>query len=205
MSYRSKSSRLADVCEIQTGYTARSRLEPTGDGGVPAIQLRDLHGEEEFDPTGLPRYALGGGFDRYWAGPGDVLFRSRGEQNTATLIAADAKAAVAVLPLMVLRPKLGLLDPAYLAWSINQPLAQRYFDSCARGTRLRMIPKPCLEDLEVTLPDLATQRRVVEIDRLSRREGELMALLAEKKRTYTSFALLRQMRNAQPHGNGAGR
>lgn len=206
MIHSKKTAKLSTLCAIQSGYTARSRLEATAKGGVPAIQLRDLQGEETFDPSGLPRYPLTGSFDRYWAGPGDVLFRSRGERNTAVPIAPEASgAAIALLPLLVLRPKRDLVEAQYLAWFINQPDTQRYFDKCARGTRLRMIPKNCLDDLVVPVPDLETQRLIVETDRLARREHALAVQLADKKLELTRFALLRQMRNAQPHGNGAGR
>lgn len=196
---------LSDICEVQTGYTARGRLEPVGQG-VPAIQLRDLQADDVFDPAGLPLYALGQSFDRYWAGPGDVLFRSRGERNTAVMIAPDSKgAAVAVLPLMVLRPRRELIEPAYLAWFINQPVTQRYFDKCAQTSGLRMIPKGALDDLVVTVPDLATQRLIVAVHALAREEQALAQRLADKKREFLEFALLRQARNAQLHANGAGR
>lgn len=205
MSYRHKIEKLSSLCEIQTGYTARTGLEPTAKGGVPAIQLRDLRGDEDFDPSGAPQYALGPSFDRYWAKPGDILFRSRGERNTAVAIAPDAKgAAIAVLPLIILRPATAVAEGKYLAWYINQPETQRYFDKCARGTGLRMIPKACLDDLEVPVPDLATQKLIVAIDALARHECALTHQLAEKKLQLTGFALLRQVRNAQLHGNGAG-
>lgn len=205
MMYSSKTIKLPEACEIQSGYTARTGLTPVDSGGVPAIQLGDVRDEGEFDPEGLPRYALTGSFDRYWAGAGDILFRSRGERNTAVAIAPTAKAAIALLPLIVLRPRRDLVEPGYLAWFINQPETQRHFDKCARGTRLRMIPKQGLDDLVVPVPDLQTQRLIVEVDALVRRERELMVQLAEKRMELTSFALLRQVRNAQPHGNGAGR
>lgn len=206
MNHRAKIAKLSSVCEVQTGYTARGRLEPTLKGGVPGIQLRDLKGEEDFDPAGASLYPLGPSFGRYWAGPGDILFRSRGEPNTAVAIAPDSSAAaIAILPLIVLRPDRNLVGPRYLAWFINQPLSQRYFAKCAQGTRIRMIPKACLDDLEVAVPDLETQRLIVEIDSLARREHALARQLADKKLELTSFALLRQARNAQPHGNGAGR
>lgn len=206
MIYSSKTMKLSSLCEIQSGYTARTRLKPTSKGGVPAIQLRDLRGEEDFDPSGAAQYALGPSFERYWAGAGDVLFRSRGERNTAVSIALNAKgAAIAILPLIVLRPDTKLVTGKYIAWFINQPSSQRHFDKCARGTRLRMIPKGCLDDLEVHIPDLETQRLIVEIDQLAQRESELMVRLAKKRKAFTSFALLEQVRKAQPHGNGAGR
>jgi len=197
MTYRDKHTKLSNICSIQTGFTARARLEPMEAGGVPAIQLRDLGESEAFEPVELPSYALAGNLERYWVGPGDILFRSRGEQNTAVTIVPDAKPAIAVLPLLVLRPKRELVDPHYLTWFINQPKAQQYFDSCARGTRLRMISRPCLENLEVVVPDLATQRLVTEIDRLARRECTLMTELTEKKKRFTSFVLLDRVQNAE--------
>jgi hypothetical protein len=205
MTYSTQTQRLSSLCRIQSGYTARARLEPASEGGVPAIQLRDLSDEDEFDPAGLPAYPLGSSFERYWAKPGDVLFRSRGERNTAVTIASDSdRAAVAILPLLVLHPKRELIDPKYVTWFINQPDTQRYFDKCARGTRLRMIPKQCLDDLEVPVPDLPTQRLIVEIDALARRERALTLQLADKKLELTRFALLRQVRSVQPHGHEAG-
>lgn len=197
--------KLSELCNTQTGYTARTRLEPDTEGGVPAIQLRDLHGEDDFDPSDAPLYPLGNSIERYWAKPGDILFRSRGERNTAVIIASNSSsAAIAILPLIILRPNTELVDGSYLAWFINQPPAQRYFDQCARGTGLRMIPKGCLDDLEVPVPNLDTQRLIAEIDRLAQRERALMTKLAEKKRKFTSFVLLEQARNAQLHGNEAG-
>jgi hypothetical protein len=206
LSYSRKSWDLSALCEVQTGYTARRRLEPVTKGGARAIQLGDLHGNEEIDPARCRLYLLEGSLDRYQAKPGDLLFRSRGERNTAVVISpTSTMAAVAVLPLMVLRPNRDLVDPRYLAWFINHPGTQRYFDECARGTSLRMIPKTDLDNLEVELPNLATQKLIVEIDILARREHALAHQLADRKLQLTSFALLQQVRKAQPHGNGAGR
>ena len=47
---------------------------------------------------------------------------------------------------------------------------QRYFDKCARGTGIRMIPMNCLA---VALQDLATRRGISEITALALREQEL--------------------------------
>ena len=33
---------LSEVCTIQTGFTTRGRLESAADGGVLALQLRDI-------------------------------------------------------------------------------------------------------------------------------------------------------------------
>lgn len=205
MSYSQK-RRLAEICDVQSGYTARAALRDTPRGGVPAVQLRDLRGEEDFHPSVAPTYLLSPSFDRYWARAGDVLFRSRGDRNTAVVVAPDTdKAAVAILPLIVLRPNRDAVESRYLAWFINQPATQRYFDACSHGSVMRMIPKAAIDDLEVDLPDLPTQKLIVETDTLARIEHALNIQLADRKLELTKFALLARVRKAQLHGNGAGR
>lgn len=204
MSYSTKTS-LAAICDVQSGYTARTGLTPTPDG-VAAVQLRDLRGEADFDPATAETYPLGPSLERYEVGAGDILFRSRGDRNTAVLVTPTSdRKAVAIQPLTVLRPRQDIVDPRYLAWYINQPMTQRYFDGCAHGTAMRMIPRVSLDTLEIPLPDLPTQKLIVELDALARREQALAHQLADKKMELTRFALLAQVRKAQPHGNEAGR
>ena len=190
--------RLPDVCAIQTGYTARSRLDPAA-GGVLASQLRDIATDGRIDAEHLTRVDLGHIGDRYFVRSGDVLFRSRGDHNTASALDERfAEPAVAVLPLMVLRANRSLVTPEYLAWAINQPEAQRQFDVAARGTSIRMVPKSSLDDLEIDLPDLETQRRIVMTDELAAREATLMRLLADRKRDLTNRLLAESARRTLP-------
>ena len=97
---------LADACTIHSGYTARGRLEATEFGGVLAIQLRDISAEGVIHPERLTRVQLEDLADRYFVRAGDVVFRSRGERNTASVLDKRLRErALAVLPLLVLRPK----------------------------------------------------------------------------------------------------
>jgi len=202
----SQKIRLSAICDVQSGYTARAALKDTPQGGVPAVQLRDLQGEEDFEPSNASTYLLAPSFDRYWARAGDVLFRSRGDRNTAVVVAPETdKAAVAILPLIILRPERDAVDPRYLAWFINQPATQRYFDASSHGSAMRMIPKAAIDNLEVDLPNLPTQKLIVEIDTLAQLENALAIQLAEKKLELTKFALLTRVKKAQLHGNGTGR
>lgn len=189
--------RLLDVCSIQIGYTARSRFEPAADG-VLAIQLRDL-AEDGIDIGQVARVQVNERIDRYLVQRGDVLFRSRGERNiAAALDERFAEPAIAVSPLMTLRPNPTTILAEYLAWAINQPEAQRYFDATAHGTSIRMVPKASLDALNIDVPDLETQRCIVAIDTLAAREGALMHLLAEKKRNLTNQLLAERARRL-PH------
>lgn len=185
--------RLPELCSVHTGYTARGRLEPVAAGGVLAIQLRDFTSEGLIDPKRLTRVCLNDVSDRYFVRAGDVVFRSRGERNTAAALDERlGEAALAVLPLMILRPNPEVVMPEFLAWVINQPPAQRHFDAAARGTNMRMIPRSSLDDLELNVPDIETQRKIIAVDVLAERERELSQLTVEIRRKMMSLILLEQ-------------
>jgi len=193
---------LAQMCTIQIGHTVRGRLEAEAKG-VAAIQLRDTRPEGGMAGGGIGRYRMDPVPDRYWVRPGDVLFRSRGDKNTATALGPEFPPAVAVMPLVILRPNPNTVDATYLAWWINQPAAQRHFDECAQGQNIRMIPIGCLSALKIAVPDIATQRTIAEVDRLSDHEYDLSTRLATRRRQLTAFALHERANRNSSNQNGA--
>lgn len=182
--------RLAELSDIHSGYTARGRLDPLPEGGVPALQLRDVGTNGEEPGPDFQRYDLGELSDRYFVRGGEVVFRSRGEPNAAAAIPDPLPEPVAVIvPLVIVRPDRRRVLPEYLAWAINQPDAQRKLGAEAQGTSLRMIPMAALEDLEIAVPDLQTQRLIVELDTLARQEGQLLRQLAALREALVSAIL----------------
>jgi hypothetical protein len=182
--------KLSDVCNIQMGFTARARLERADEGGCLAIQLRDIAQEGEIGLATLSRVDLPDVSKRYLVAAGDVLFRSRGERTIAIALNGSLEeAAIAILPLMILRPDAPRITAEFLAWSINLPTSQRHLDQAAQGGSLRMVPKSALEDLCLDVPDLATQRQITAAAHLARREAALAATLVEKNLSLTTLAL----------------
>lgn len=181
---------LRDACVTQLGYTARTKFEPAHAMGVPVLQLRDVTERGVAAPETLLRVDLKDRVDRYAAISGDVLFRSRGEQSVAAVVDERfTEPAIAILPLVILRPNRSLVLPEYLAWCINQPAAQRHFAKGAQGTALRMVPKAALEELEIDVPDLDTQRHIVAIADLAAREAALLHDLAATRQALINLQL----------------
>ena len=132
---------------------------------------------------------------------GEVIFRSRGEPNTAATVCTSLEEPAAVLlPLIIIRPDPTMVHPEYLAWAINLPETQRRLDTEARGTVLRMIPMTALKRLEIPLPDLDTQRRIGTIHALARREGSLLRELADCRERFTRLVLSEQAKLASCKG-----
>ncbi len=174
--------RLAELCGIHSGYTARGRLEPLP-GGIPAIQLRDVRADGEAPSLRFQRYDLGRLPDHHFVRGGEVIFRSRGEPNSAVAVGDTlSEPTVVIVPLVIIRPDRERVLPEYLAWAINQPDAQRSLGKEAQGTSLRMIPMSVLQRLNITVPDLPTQRLIIELDALARREGILLGELAIRRK-----------------------
>lgn len=190
--------RLAELCDIHSGYTARGKLEPLPEGGVPALQLRDVGTDGASPGPRFQRYDLGKLAERYFVRGGEVVFRSRGEPNTAAAISDPAPEPVAVIvPLVIIRPKRERALPEYVAWAINQPDAQRRFDAAAQGTSLRMIPMAVLGDIDIALPDLTTQKRIVQLHGLAQREARLLRQLADRREALASAILGEAARAAE--------
>ena len=188
--------RLSQVCGIHSGYTARSRLELAPQGGLPVLQLRDVSAGADFAVPEPLRYDLPAA-ERFQVVDGDLIFRSRGEPNTAAVVrSALPEPVVVIAPLMILRPDRRKLLPDFLAWSLNRPETQRALSSEAQGTSLRMISVATLEKLQIAVPDLATQKQIVEIDALGRREARLLQQLAAS-RTQLLTTLLGEVAEAR--------
>lgn len=183
--------RLAELSDIHSGYTARGRLDPLPEGGVPALQLRDVGASGEAPGPDFQRYDLDKLSDRYLVRGGEVVFRSRGEPNAAAAIPDPLpEPVVVIVPLVIIRPNRDRVLPEYLAWAINQPDAQRRLCAEAQGTSLRMIPMAALEGLEIAVPDLLTQRRIIDLAALARQEGQLLRQLAARRETLVSAVLV---------------
>ena len=109
--------------------------------------------------------------------------------------------ALAILPLMILRPDPQLLSGAYLAWAINQEPAQRHFEEEAQGTSLRMVSRTTLENLKIAVPDFETQQRILQIDALAEQERELAQQLTLKHYELIHRVLVER---AQEHTTASG-
>jgi len=60
--------------------------------------------------------------------------------------------------------------PRFLAWFLNNPTTQTLLKAQAIGTSIPSISKQVLENLEIPVPDIKTQKAVVEISKLRNRE-----------------------------------
>ena len=54
--------------------------------------------------------------------------------------------------------------PGFLVWLINNPGSQNFLKGKAIGTSMVSISKPVLEELEISIPDILTQKAILKIN-----------------------------------------
>ena len=172
---------LKDIARVQMGLSFRSRIEPEADGTVAVIQMRDLTEDNKLSQRNLIAVKMNGLNGRHLVKRNDLIFRSRGQTTTAAIVDTEIGSAIVAAPLLRIRVTSKRVLPEYLCWFVNQASAQAFLHSRATGTAMTVIGKSALDNLQVPLPGLATQERIVALADLSNQEQRLMRELAAKK------------------------
>ena len=165
------------------GLSFRSRIEPEADGTVAVIQMRDLTEDNKLSQRNLiaVNVKMNGLNGRHLVKRNDLIFRSRGQTTTAAIVDTEVGSAIVAAPLLRIRVTSRRVLPEYLCWFVNQASAQAFLHSRATGTAMTVIGKSALDALQVPLPCLETQERIVALADLSNKEQKLMRELAAKK------------------------
>ncbi|NMA41901.1 MAG: restriction endonuclease subunit S [Oligosphaeraceae bacterium] len=183
--------KIKNIARVQMGYSFRSRIEAAVDGNVSVIQMKDLSNDNTVNCSDLVSVDLSSVKVHHLAQKGDLVFRSRGLLTTSAVLLEDPGKAVVAAPLLRIRvTKPDKVLPEYLNWYIGQRKAQIFLASRAGGTAQKMISKETIEDLDVALPSLETQKSIVELARLSAREQTLLRELAGKREQCMSAVLM---------------
>jgi len=188
---------LVDIAEVRMGYSFRSRLETDAEGDVVVIQMKDIDDANLLHPEGLARIQMPDLKDRHLVQVGDLLFRSRGVTNSASLGGGGIGRAVLAAPMLLIRPRTEIVEPAYLQWFINHPATQAVLAGQAAGTAVKMIGKGVLDNLKVVLPPLERQRLIVEVAQLASREAALLEELRGRRKALLEGILLREAQEAR--------
>jgi len=128
--------------------------------------------------------------DELFLQSGDVLFPNRGTRTTAIVFRLEVSRALAGAQFFVLRPDVSKVLPEYLAWFLRTEESARYFEGVRKGTYVQIIERSNLADLEMPLPPLETQHKIVAVAALSVEERLLAERLAALKVRLVSGELL---------------
>lgn len=183
---------LKDLVQIRAGYQTRKSVKEVPSGSHALLQIRDFNDERtEINVRKVARIAPGSISEDQVLREGDVVFLSKGAKNFAFAPAELPRPALAASYFFILRPG-DALAPEYLAWYLNLESTKNLLRKYAtQGAHMPVVRKDVLEALEVPVPDLVTQRKIVALAELAARQEELLTELAERKKALATAACLR--------------
>ncbi len=122
--------------------------------------------------------------EKHFLKVGDVLFAAKGTKNFAAVFENHNEPSVASTSFFVIRPTDNKVLPQFLAWFLNNHTTQTLLKAQAIGTSIPSISKQVLENLEIPVPEIKTQKAIVEISKLRNKEKSLkqqIEVLRDKK------------------------
>ena len=111
----------------------------------------------------------------------DILFAAKGAVYLAQCYNENDGNAVASTAFFVIRLKDNDILPEYLCWFLNQHRTEVYIKAQQQGTGVPAIRKGVVEQLEVPVPDQPTQRNIVALAQLAKKEYQLRKEIALKE------------------------
>lgn len=193
-------TKLTKIANIQLGYSFRSKIQKDITGNIQIIQMKDLTNDyrvnlEDLDKTELYDYK-----DYHQIKKGDIIFKARGNDTTACFLDDDVNDVILAAPLIRIRIESNNILPEYIFWYLNQKPAQAFFNSRTKGTAQKMINKQSIEELEIEIPSIDQQKKIVNISQLAEKEQKLLEKLRIKKNEFISAILLNKVKENN-HGN----
>lgn len=160
---------IKDITNIQTGLYAK----PAGIGELVYLQSRHFDEHGQLHSELHPDLVADGISEKHLLKDGDVLFAAKGTKNFAAVFENHNEPSVASTSFFVIRPTDNKVLPQFLAWFLNNPTTQTLLKGQAIGTSIPSISKQVLENLEITIPSIETQKAILQITKLRNREKSL--------------------------------
>lgn len=160
---------LKHFTNIQTGLFAK----PAGIGELVYLQSKHFDEYGQLHSVLHPDLVAEGISEKHLLKDGDVLFAAKGTKNFAAVFENHNEPSVASTSFFVLRLTDKKVLPQYLAWVLNNQTTQTLLKGQAIGTSILSISKQVLENLEIAVPSIETQKSVLQITKLRNKEKSL--------------------------------
>ncbi len=170
--------KINQISEISFGVNQKKHPH----GSVFYLQAKDFVDEyslnENLEPSILENYKL----NYHHLRKGDVLVLARGHGGfRAHVYNMEKQPAVASAVFITLRYLISSIRPEYVSWFINLESTQQYLEGRSRGTNIPAINKEVLGELEIPIPELEIQDKIVALSHLKSEESRLIERLNELK------------------------
>lgn len=184
---------LRETAEIHLGQSIRDKIENIPSGSHFIVQMKDVIKNAGVKADGLYKINLKGRIEPRLVKKGDLLFVSRvfrGSLPYSVLVNTDLPNLVAAPTFTILSVDKDMVRAEYLNWFINSEAhGGKYFKKNAMGSSILNIPKSVLSNMEIPVPSLEIQDKIIKLIQTAEREKEIMETLVEKRRAFMDEVL----------------
>lgn len=163
---------LKNIATIQTGIFAK----PISNGEIIYLQSKHFNETGKLQSILQPDLKADNITQKHLLRHGDVLFAAKGTKNFAARYESKNQPCVASTSFFVIRIQGVFMDKIsseYLVWTLNNPATQIYLKGKAIGSSIASISKSVLEELEISIPNLKTQKAILKISQLHNTEKKI--------------------------------
>lgn len=132
---------------------------------------------------------------------GDVLLAGKGFRNFAWHYGGEYAPTVASSIFFILRPNPAVLLPEYLTIFLNLPASRGWLGAQGAGSNIPSIRKSTLQQMEINLPPLGMQQKIIELNAIHQQEVILMEKIMEKKTLLFESALHQTINHKKNKGS----
>ena len=185
--------KLCNLAKVQSGHISRGNIEPLIDGSHFLVRARDVDANSlTYSTNSITRFNPNLSQKDWILEKDDILFMARGARNFSVLLNDILEPALAAACFFIIRASHQICLPPYLWWYLNQTPVEDYLHrESGRGVHMPVVRRAVLENMEIPVPPLETQQKIVALDMLMRKEQKLLNKMAEKRKELTNAVCLK--------------
>lgn len=176
--------KLSDYCQIINGHSFRGKINEVDDGNVSVVQLSDINELTGVCYESLMRTSYDGKKSEAFLNDGDILCVSKGPRLYAVTLEDVPEYTLATYHMSIIRVNREIAIPGYVTWLLNN--SQRYYQQNSQGgSGVTHMNKLQLGNLSIELPNIENQQAIVELEKLKRKENQILERLLRTRDVLT--------------------
>ncbi len=180
--------KVKNICNISTGvYVKTERI-----GDVYYLQARDFNEYHQLESNLKPEVASLKINRKHFLQKDDVIVAAKGVNHFAFIYNNEVTPAVASSMFIVLRSfDRDTVISGYVSWFINHPKTQAFLSRSSKGSGIPSINKSTIGDLEIPIPSIETQQRILKLGQLKIKERKLQEKIRNLKNEVLNEQLIK--------------
>lgn len=194
-----KSYKLTDIVSIRSGMvvskTANNDENQLTNAYVRMIGTSDFDEDVNLRNDLEPNVLYKPSIEKNYIQLGEIVFNAKGRRFFAFLFAEEYQSLIASASFLVLTIEDNSILPEFLVWYLNHPETLKVFDSKMTTQVMPSITKQELADLEIIIPTFETQKQIVALDLLKKKQIKLQKELINLEENYINAVTYKKIKN----------